>query len=321
MFDRIHKLSAYCIHKLPTDASCGRQRVGRWGRMIITIVAWFASGSLIAWATIRYTSAYYSLVFIPIAITFEYAMKRPVNHNPQKHRLPRLTLSVFILTGSSLAIAGYFRNPRRYPIFVILYVVGMLVLFFYGGMAGRMSKSSEETVEIDAIIWLLSLETPPKPYLFEKLKACRIVSGPSDCDSKPKSVESYKPKMLESLMPLLSSLIVSDRPDVDLETYVSFLAYLADFDNEQGSWWRLWEDAMSHPRLDEPLLPKIERIGQGSISCGNGRQEGFRFIRNKGSQKETNIRGLGHILDDDLRRISALIRRDGASSKTQGRLL
>jgi len=148
-----------------------------------------------------------------------------------------------------------------------------------------MSKSSEETVEIDAIIWSLSLETPPKPYLFEKLKACRIVSGPSDCDSKPKSVESYKPKMLESVMPLLSSLIVSDRPDVDLETYVSFLAYLADFDNEQGSWWRLWEDAMSHPRLDEPLLPKLKELAKDQSRVGTDARKVLDSFGIKGHKK------------------------------------
>ncbi|KIK02786.1 hypothetical protein K443DRAFT_5912 [Laccaria amethystina LaAM-08-1] len=303
-FDRIHKLSTYCIHKLSTDASCGRH-IGRWGRRIIIIISWFASGSLIAWATIKFTSAYYSLVFIPIAITFEYAMKKRVNHNPQKHRLPRLTLSVFILIGGTLAAAGYFRNPRKYLIFVGLYVGGMSVLFVYGWMAGRMSKSLEPTAEIEAIIWLLSLETPPDseiPDLFEKLKTCRIISDPSDCDSEPKSPESYKPqgpesykpkkspesykpKMLESLMPLLSSLIVSDRSDIELEPYVSFLAYLADFENKQGSWWRVWEDAMSHPRLEKPLLPRLEELAKHQSPVGEGARNVLYSFRSKGHKK------------------------------------
>lgn len=190
------------------------------------IFAWFASGSGIAYATIKKSSAYYLLVFIPIAITFEYAMKKPFDHIPQKHRLPRFLLLVFIIIASMLAAAGYFRNPKKYRIFVILYVVGMLVLLFYGWMAGRMSKSLNETAEIDAIIWLLRLETSPNSDLFKK--ACRFLRGSGYSD--------YKPKILESLMPLLSSLIVSDRSDMeleDLETYVSFLAYLADFENQR----------------------------------------------------------------------------------------
>ena len=243
------------------------------------IISWFASGSLIAYATMTQSSAYYLLVFIPIAITFAYAMKKTPSsrHKPQKHRLPRLTLGIFIIIGSLLAAAGYFRNPQKYPIFVILYVVGMLILLFYGWMASRMSKSLNgvaepaepakpakpaETVEpaelakladseIDAIIWLLRLETSQNPSFFPE--ASRILKG----------FKYYKPKILESLMPLLSSLIVSHRPEMeleDLEPYVSFLAYLADFNNQTGSWSRLWEDKMSHPELEYSLRLKLEEL-------------------------------------------------------------
>jgi hypothetical protein len=232
-------------------------------------------------------------------------MKKRVNHNPQKYRLPRLTIWVFIFVGAALAAAGYFRNPKRYPIFIGLYVGGMLLLSFYGWMAGRMSKSLEPTAEIDAIIWLLSLETPPDPEipaLFEKLKTCRIISDPGDCDSEPKSPESYKPKgpesykpkkspesykpkMLESLMPFLSSLIVSDRSDMELEPYVSFLAYLADFENEKGSWRRAWEDAMSHPRLEGPLLRRLEELAKDQSRVGTDARKVLDSFGKKGHKK------------------------------------
>ena len=226
--------------------------------MTIIFTIWFGSGSGIAYATIQYSSAYYLLVFIPIAITFEYAMHMPSHHKPQKHRLPRLTLLVFIIIGSLLAAAGYFRNKRQRHIFIILYVVGMVVLLFYGWMASRMSKSLNgiaETAdsESDAIIWLLKLDTSQNLDLFKE--ASRILRG--------SSFEYYKPKILESLMPLLSSLIVSHRPEMeleDLEPYVSFLAYLADFNNQTGSWSRLWEDKMSHPELEYSLRLKLEEL-------------------------------------------------------------
>jgi hypothetical protein len=134
-----------------------------WGRMSLVIFSWLASGSLIAFATIKFSSAFYLLVFIPIAITFEYSMKKQAKHKPQKHRLPRLSLWVSMIITPILAIAGYFRNPQKYYIFVILYIVGMLVLFFYGWMASRMSKSLKGTAEIDAITWLLKLEASQIP--------------------------------------------------------------------------------------------------------------------------------------------------------------
>ncbi|EDR00377.1 uncharacterized protein LACBIDRAFT_334197 [Laccaria bicolor S238N-H82] len=244
IFDQIHKLASLVVSRLARSES-SPAGLKRWGWMTINGIIFrgilfFGSGSAIAWATITQSSAYYLLIFIPIAISFEYAMKqpKPVNHKPQKHRLPRWVLSVFIIMAPTFAIAGYFRNPRRYIIFVILYV-----------SASQMSKSLDKTTEIDAIIWLL--ETSPNSDLIRK--ACQILRGYGD----------YRPKMLESLMPLLSLLIVSDRSDVeleDLETYVSFLAYLADFDKKPGSWLLLREDAMSHPRLEDPLLQKLVEL-------------------------------------------------------------
>ena len=242
----------------PSRGSQSSRTRHTWFRMTIIFGIWFGSGYGIAYATIMRSSAYYLLVFIPIAITFEYAMHMPSHHKPQKHRLPRLTLLVFIIIGSLLAAAGYFRNPRQRRIFIILYVVGMVVLLFYGWMASRMSKSLNgiaETAdsESDAIIWLLKLDTSQNLDLFKE--ASRILRG--------SSFEYYKPKILESLMPLLSSLIVSHRPEMELEglePYVSFLAYLADFNDQKGSWSLLWEDAMSHPKLKSSLRLKLEEL-------------------------------------------------------------
>jgi len=244
--------------------------------MAIRVILWFASAIVIAWATLMRTSAFYLLVFIPIAITFEYAMKKKrVNHEPQKHRLPRLSLSVFMIIAPLLAAAGYFRDPQKRHIFAILYSVGMVVLLFYGWMASRMSKLLDKTAEIDAIIWLLRLETSPNPDLLEK--ACRIAKGPSGPDG-PKDPD-YRPKVLESLMPLLSRLIVSHGPDMklkDLETYVSCLAYLADFKNERGSWLLLMEDAMSHPRLEKPLRTRLEELAKHQTRVGKDAREVLR---------------------------------------------
>ena len=171
-----------------------------------------------------------------------------------------------------LAIAGYFRNPQKYYIFVILYIVGMLVLFFYGWMASGMSKSLDGTAKIDAITWLLKSETSPNPELFEK--ACRIISGDSGGD--------YKPKVLESLMPLLSSVIVSHRPDMEpknLETYVSCLAYLAKFEDEEGSWLLLKEDARRHPKLEEfkGLRKKLVELAKHQSRVGRDAGDILRY--------------------------------------------
>ena len=228
--------------------------------MAIVIPSWFASGSLIAYATIEYSGAFYLLIFIPIAITFDYATDDPgwnreIRHAAQKYRLPHLTLCVFIFVASVLVAAGYFRNPQKPHIFVVLYVFGMLSLLLYGLMASKMSKSLDETTQIDAMTWLLKLETSPDPEDFEKLSCliANIANGPDDY--------SYKPKILESLIPLLSRVISSPKTEPkDLQTYLLCLAYLADFKDSKGSNWLLREDATYHPTLEKPLLDKLVKL-------------------------------------------------------------
>ena len=264
------------IRKALKLVSGGRRRI----RMIIVIILWFASGSLIAFATITSSSAWYLLVFIPIATTFEYATfdypkkdlwnsERKINHTPQKYRLPLLTLCVFIVVASLLAAAGYFRNPQKRHIFIALYVVGMLSLLLYGFIASRMSQSLDVLPEIDAIAWLLKLETSPNPEVLMKL-ARKIVSRRPD----------FRPKNLELLMPLLSRVIVSHCPNMepdDLKAYTSCLAYLADFEDDKGSWWLLWEDARYHPALEEPLREKLVNLVGHQAPVGEDAKNVLRF--------------------------------------------
>jgi hypothetical protein len=85
----------------------------------------------------------------------------------------------------------------------------------------------------------------------------------------------YRPRLLESLMPFLTLLIMishhapehpssdthspssSQSIDENLEIYVACLARLSDFKDSEGSYKCLWEDAMQHPKLDQPLIDKL----------------------------------------------------------------
>jgi hypothetical protein len=74
-------------------------------------------------------------------------------------------------------------------------------------------------------------------------------------------------------MPLLSSVIVSHRPDMepkDLKTYVSCLAYLAKFDDEGGSRSLLNENARQHPKLEEfeDLRKKLVELAKHQTPVG-----------------------------------------------------
>jgi len=178
-----------------------------------------------------------------------------LDHKPQKHRLPLLCFIAFCIIAPILAAAGYFRSPAKYFFFISLNTFGMCVLIAFGWIASGLSKSMAETGEIDALAWLLKTTPTQNPALFKK--ASRIASS-----------SDYRSRLLESLMPLLSSLITlhhtthkpGDPFENDLETYVSCLADLSNFTDEKGSICRLWENAKQHPKLEEPLREILKTL-------------------------------------------------------------
>ena len=43
----------------------------------------------------------------------------------------------------------------------------------------------------------------------------------------------------------------------NLEIDIACLARLSDFTDDEGSFWRLWEDMMQHQKLEQPLIDKL----------------------------------------------------------------
>ena len=89
----------------------------------------------------------------------------------------------------------------------------------------------------------------------------------------------YRPRLLESLLPFLTLLTSShhapEHPSSDthspsssgssdedrqlkyIEIYIACLARLSEFTDSEGTGLRLWEDAMQHPKLEQPLIDKL----------------------------------------------------------------
>ena len=134
-------------------------------------------------------------------------------HKPQEYKVPHLVFLMFIIIAPPLAAVPHFtglRSQLSYPIVFSLYAIGILVLFFTGWMGSRMAKSMVETgaSEVDAIAWLLKSTSSQDPESFKR--ASQIASLGSDGPH-------YRPRLLKSLMPLLSLLITShcnDRIDI-----------------------------------------------------------------------------------------------------------
>jgi len=148
-----------------------------------------------------------------------------------------------------------------------------------------------KTGEIDAIAWLLKTTPPQYPATFFK-KAGQMTGSDS-------IGHHYRPRLLESLMPLLRPLITShhgpehpssdtthshpsglgvvdDTGNVDeddpqlknLEIYVACLARLSEFEDSKGDRICLWENARQHPELEQPLIDKLVVLANDPLQVG-----------------------------------------------------
>ena len=68
--------------------------------------------------------------------------------------------------------------------------------------------------------------------------------------------------VLKSL-PTSLGVVDNDKGHIDedlknVEIYTACLARLSDFTDSEGSFWCLWEDARQHPKLEQPLVDKLE---------------------------------------------------------------
>ena len=249
---------------------------------------------MIAYATIVDSAGFLAFICVPVAITIAYAAHEEITHKPQELKVPRLVFFVFITIASLLVAIPPFTGMKHrlsYPIVSSLYSIGLLVLFFTGWVGSGMAKSTDETSEVDAIAWLLTSTSSQDPEFFKK--AGQIASlgtnGPH-----------YRPRLLKSLMPLLSLLITShhnnridmleDQQMYHLEIYVSCLAILSDFEDYEGSFWLMREDARQHPKLDsdpkeQPLRNKLVELARNSQYCSNLRSASAKILNNYGLER------------------------------------
>ena len=168
----------------------------RWLWIGTLTFLWVASDAAVAYAT-TISGTWFSLFFIPAAIPIAYSAQQEVVHKPQKYKISHLALWVFLFVSLSMILAIYF----AYPIFILLYGLGVFGIVFACWMISKLSKSMTDTGEVDAIAWLLITTPPQYPATFFK-KAGQMTGFDS-------IGRHYRPRLLESLMPLLTLLITS----------------------------------------------------------------------------------------------------------------
>ena len=260
----------------------------RWLWISILIILWLASDTA-AYATAN-TGPWFPLLLFLAGVPVAYSTQHEAIHKPQKYKIPVLATFVFLSFSLSMILAICFDHP----IFIPLYIIGSLGVITACWLISKISKSMADTGEIDAIAWLMTTIPPEYPATFFK-KAGQLTGVDS-------IGRHYRPRLLESLMPLLTPLItshhapehyssdthsaksgdvlkgrtltsltlVNDRDDPtpidedshskNLEIYTACLARLSEFTDYEGTFWILREDAMQHPKLEQPLIDKLVEL-------------------------------------------------------------
>ena len=180
-----------------------KERV-RWLWIGFLAILWVAFSVATPYATQNNSPHWIVLSFVPAVITLAYAAQEEVDHATQDYRIPYLMGWVMLIVESLIVAAASFIYSHSFSPFRILYSLAMVVLILFSWISSGMSKSMAKTGEIDAIAWLLRSTSSQDPTFFKK--AGQLVSLPAYSNSS-----QYRPRLLKSLMPLLSLLITSYR--------------------------------------------------------------------------------------------------------------
>ena len=210
--------------------------------------------------------SWFSVIFFPAAIPIAYSAQQEAFHKPQKYKISHLALWMFLPVSLLMIFAMWSAGTDL--AFILPYLAAMSGIVGACWMVIKMSKSMADTGEIDAIAWLLKTTPPQNPATMFK-KAGQMTGFDS-------IGRHYRPRLLESLMPFLTLLISShhapehhssgthspsnlgEDPHLeDIEIYLACLARLSDFPDSEGTFRCLWEEAMKHPKLEQPLIDKL----------------------------------------------------------------
>ena len=172
----------------------------RWLWIATLIILWLAADTA-AYATYN-TGRWYPLLLFLAGVPIACSTQLKAVHKPQKYKISSLATFVFLSFSVSMILAVCFTHP----IFIPLYTIGSLGVISSCWLISKVSKSMAETGEIDAIAWIMTTIPPEHPATFFK-KAGQMIGANS-------IGRHYRPRLLESLMPLLTPLITSHRaPD------------------------------------------------------------------------------------------------------------
>ena len=202
-FSGVIRLIFEILQKLIERITCGcfSSKRLRWLWIGTLALLGVAADAALVYVTVK-SRTWSSLfqVFFPAAIPISYSAQRKAVHKPQKYKIPHLALWVFLSISALMILAMCFRfDGTLIP--MLLFGAGGSDIGWAIVIFNKMSKSMADTGEIDAIAWLLKTAPPQYPAAFFKKVGQMTGFDFIGCH--------YRPRLLESLMPFLTILIIS----------------------------------------------------------------------------------------------------------------
>jgi hypothetical protein len=200
------------------------------------------------------SSTYQLLIFLPIVGVFAVAGKpEKSDEGSPLHGPPELVLLGGFTVFIPIAVASYFSDTKR--IYIAVSAVGIALLAVYGYGMNVLTRKVPNTVEAEAIAWLL--ESSQESSLFEKAR---------DVASTPQR----KVLLLDTLLSFLPNIIASCRrhplrehENGELQIVLSCLAHLLHFSESEASIWQN-RAALKRPALPIALREQLDGLRRDS---------------------------------------------------------
>ena len=229
----------------------------RWRTIVVTFVS--IAMAIVATQRGAYGSGAWQIsMFFPIAGTFAVARtSEKSNDYSPLYGPPGLVLVGGITVYITLVVAVYY---HRFPItYISMMSVGFVILGFLAYLMNRLTRFVPNTLEAEAIAWLLeqSSSSSQRPELFKK----------AGCIA---STTQRKTTLLNTLHRLLPPLITSrirHRPGAaehdELKIFLACLAQVSDFPDSGMSLLHN-RAAIEHPALPRDLREQLKELRESN---------------------------------------------------------
>ena len=295
-----HTLRTLAISQLAVSSGWFSSKRLQW--LWIGTVAFFgvAVSAAVGYAALK--SIKFILLFFPASVPLAYSVQHEVSHKPQNYKMAPLATCLFLFLSLSIILATYFDYPIFILPYIIEALGVLFACWMISKLSNSMADTGEIDAIAWLLITTPpqypatffkkagqmtgsgSIGRHYRPRLLESLMphlTLLITSERHSSDTHSASSKLRQDFRIQSEreqsdvlngshgLPTSQKLrdeyvgLIDEATHLkNLEIYTACLARLSEFEDYEGSFWRLREDAMRHPKLEQPLIKKLVELAK-----------------------------------------------------------